>query len=46
MSAPSRHKFRPDAVHPRECALCGRREADHQPPQPEALTSWQKKVKR
>lgn len=46
MKKPIRHKFRPDALHPIECALCGNREDAHEPKPSEPLTAWQKRVKR
>lgn len=44
MKRPIRHKFRPDALHPAECALCGNREQAHQTPDTEALTEWQRRL--
>ena len=30
LAAPSPHRFQPDPLKPRECRICGRREAVHQ----------------
>lgn len=44
MTARSRHKFRPDPLHPTECAYCGRRKEAHDAPAEESLAEWQRRL--